>query len=33
MKTRGGLAFLITGQGTAAVDSLSFDPVGAWLQN
>ena len=33
VKTRGVLTFLITGQGTAAVDSLSIDLASAWLQN
>ena len=33
VKTKGGLAFLITGRGTAAIDSLSIDPVSTWLQN
>ena len=33
VKTRGGLAFLITGQSTAAIDSPSIDPVSVWLQN
>ena len=33
VKTRRDLTFLLTKQGTAAVDSLSIDPVSAWLQN
>ena len=27
------LTFLLTGQDIAAIDSLSIDPVSAWLQN
>lgn len=33
VKTRGGLPLLITGQGTAAVDTVSTDLVSAWVQN
>ena len=29
VKTRGGLTFLVTGQGTAATDSLYVDPLSA----
>lgn len=33
VKTRGVLTLLVTGQGAAASDSLSTDPVSAWLQH
>ena len=33
VKNRVGLTFLITRQGTAAIDSLCITPVSAWLQN
>lgn len=32
-KSRGGLTFLITGQDTATINSLSVDLVIPWLQN
>lgn len=32
VKTRGGLAFLVTGRGTATVDSLSIDLVSVGSQ-